>query len=59
MKKVVMNTTLKENNFPRYLTIGHTEITEESLIAKNLNNLFVKQVRNQPPLFQTVEKQYK
>ena len=28
MKDIAGNTTVNENNFPRYLTIGNTEITE-------------------------------
>ena len=41
MKEVAGNTTVNENSFPRYLMIGDIDITEKSLMAKNLNNLFV------------------
>ena len=41
MKDVVRKTKVKENNFPRYLKIGDTEIIEKSLTAKNLNGFLV------------------
>ena len=41
MKEIVWKTKVKENNFPKNLTIDDTKITEKSFIAKNRNDLFV------------------
>ena len=41
MKEMVWKTKVKENSFPRNLTIDDAKITEKSFIAKNLNDLFV------------------
>ena len=37
----VGKTKVKENSYPRNLTIGETDITEKSLTAQNLNDFFV------------------
>ena len=42
---------VKENSFPRNLTISDRKITEKSLIAKNLNDFSVNIDRNLRPLF--------
>ena len=32
---------MKENSFQRNVTTGNTEVTKKSLIAKNLNDVFI------------------
>ena len=54
MTEIIGKTKVKESSFPRNLTIVDTEITEKSLVAKNLNDFFILiYVQTLSPSFQT------
>ena len=58
MKEIVWKTKVKENIFPRNLTIDNSKVTEKLLIAKNLNDFFVNISLKLAPVISNITKTF-